>query len=61
MDEHFIKSLDSDPHENKVIAEQRVKIEIRSWFLRASLAVNVSLVTGLIVYIVTQVIPNLKG
>lgn len=32
----------------------RTKLEIRTWFLRASLALNMSLIAGIVVRIVTK-------
>jgi hypothetical protein len=42
------------PHEddNRTIIELRVKLEIRTLFLRASLAINTGLIAGLVVQIV---------
>jgi hypothetical protein len=39
--------------ENKVIVELRTKLEVRTWFLRASLALNIALVAGLVVRLVS--------
>lgn len=35
--------------ENATIAELRKKLEIRTWFLRASLAFNIGIISGLVV------------
>lgn len=35
--------------ENKTIVELRTKLEIRTWFLRASLAVNSGVIAGIVV------------
>lgn len=35
--------------ENETIVELRTKLEIRTWFLRASLAVNTGVVAGFVV------------
>jgi hypothetical protein len=47
----------SDKHSaepNKTIVELRTKLEIRTWILRASLAMNVALLTGLIVNVIIK-------
>lgn len=38
-----------DPNENAQIVELRTKLEVRTWILRASVALNVALVGGLLV------------
>lgn len=38
-----------DPGIQEVIVELRTKLEVRTWFLRFSLALNVALITGLVV------------
>lgn len=55
ISEHFVNRLNVDPSENRTIAELRVKLEIRSILLRASLAVNTALIAGLIVQIVVHI------
>lgn len=44
------------PEENKTIVELRTKLEIRTWFLRASMAFNISFLTGILVYVLTQLL-----
>jgi hypothetical protein len=41
--------------ENKTIVELRTKLEIRTWFLRVSIAFNVSLISGILVYVLTNI------
>jgi hypothetical protein len=40
--------------ENKTIVELRTKLEVRTWFLRASLGVNVALLCGIVVQLLMR-------
>jgi len=44
---------DKTEEENQTIVELRTKLEIRTWFLRASLALNIALISGVVVQLVT--------
>lgn len=44
--------MELDPGIQEVIIELRTKLEIRTWFLRCSLALNVALISGLVVRLV---------
>jgi hypothetical protein len=41
--------------ENKTIVELRTKLEIRTWFLRASLGFNIALIAGIVVRLLSVV------
>lgn len=48
------EKLKHSPSENATIVELRTKLEIRTWFLRASLALNIGLISGLVVHMLTR-------
>lgn len=50
--ERMIRNLIPHEDENRVIIELRCKLELRTLFLRASLAINTGLIAGLVVQIV---------
>lgn len=39
--------------ENKTIVELRTKLEIRTWFLRASLALNMGVIAGIVAKLIS--------
>lgn len=47
-------AIENSKVEDKDLMLTRVKLEMRTWLLRASLGFNVSLVTGLIVWLITK-------
>lgn len=55
--ERVIRNLIPHDDDNRQIIELRVKLEMRTLFLRASLAINTGLIAGLVV----QVVRHLGG
>lgn len=51
---HEVKPYMVDDGDKREIVLLRTKLEIRTWFLRCSIALNTGLITGLVVWFVTK-------